>query len=74
MQGQDHQDLEALLHRHPDHAALIGGGVARFLVATNEFGAPGFVLVRAAGTATAFSVTAVHQGRECSICKEGRSA
>jgi len=60
----DQADLEALLQRHPDRAALISGGVTGFTVAVNEFGAPCFVVIRADdGTAAQFSLTACLTGR-----------
>jgi hypothetical protein len=60
----DRADLEALLDRHPDRAALIGDiGVAGFTVAINEFGARCFAIVRDDGTRAVFSLTACLTGR-----------
>jgi Protein of unknown function (DUF3223) len=60
----DRADLEALLHRHPDRAALIGIiGVAGFTVAINEFGARCFAVIRKDGTRALFSLTACLTGR-----------
>lgn len=63
LQGQDHQDLAALLQRHPDRAELFACGVAGFKVAVNEFGGPSFVMLRHNGSGAVFSLRACVTGR-----------